>query len=278
MRIIDTHLHLVYPDRFAYPWLTDVPALNRPFSFPDYWEQAEKAGIAAALHIEVDVVEEDREAETRFVTGLDPRIAGAVASCRPENADFAAELERLAAIPGVKGLRRILHTSPDELSQTPLFAENLNRIAAHELTFDLCVLARQLPVGRDLAARCPDVQFILDHCGVPDIEGDDFDTWADDLRHMSELPNVAVKISGISAYARPDWSLDDLRPWVEHTIACFGWDRVVWGSDYPVCTLNADLGLWVETTRALLAGTSGAEQEQLFSRNAERLYRLRADR
>lgn len=274
MRIVDTHLHLVYPDRFSYPWLADVPALARPFPVEPYFAEAAALGIEAALHMEVDVAEADQEGETRFVTTLDPRVVGAIASARPERADFPAQFERLAAIPGVKGLRRILHTSPDDLSEPPLFAENVRRISPLGWTFDLCVLARQLPVGRRLAERCPDVQFVLDHCGVPDIAAKAIDPWRAEIAAIAALPNVAAKISGIVAYAGADWTVDDLRPYVEHVIACFGWDRVVWGSDFPVCTLTADLSRWVAATRNLLSGTSADEQAKLLHRNAERIYRL----
>ncbi|MQT11780.1 amidohydrolase family protein [Segnochrobactrum spirostomi] len=274
MRIVDTHLHLVYPDRFSYPWLADVPALAHPFPAEPYFAEAAALGIEAALHMEVDVAEADQEGETRFVTTLDPRIVGAIASGRPERADFPAQLERLAAIPGVKGLRRILHTSPDDLSEPALFAENIRRIAPLGWTFDLCVLARQLPVGRRLAERCPDVQFVLDHCGVPDIAAKAIDPWRAEIAAIAALPNVAAKISGIVAYAGADWTVDDLRPYVEHVIACFGWDRVVWGSDFPVCTLTADLSRWVAATHDLISGTSADEQAKLLHRNAERIYHL----
>ncbi len=274
MRIVDTHLHLVYRDRFSYPWLADAPPLNRQWTADDYFAKAIALGIETALHMEVDVAEEDMEAETRFIVGAHPRIGGAVASARPESDGFAAYLECVRAIPGVKGIRRILHTSPDELGGTALFAENIQRIGDAGLPFDLCVLARQLPIGRALAAKCPNTQFVLDHCGVPDIAGQALDPWRDEIRALSKLPNVAAKISGVVAYAKPDWVVDDLKPFVEHVIACFGWDRVVWGSDYPVCTLTADLERWVSASKHIASGASTDEQAKLFHRNAERIYGL----
>ena len=274
MRIVDTHLHLVYKDRFSYPWLAGAEALNRQWTAESYFAEAEALGIETALHMEVDVAEADMEAETRFMVGVHPRIGGAIAAARPESEQFPAFLERLFAIDGVKGVRRILHTSPDELSDTATFAESIRRLGTAGLPFDLCVLARQLPVGRALAAKCPDTQFVLDHCGVPDVAGQALDPWRAGIKALAELPNVAAKISGIVAYAKPDWTVDDLRPFVEHVIACFGWDRVVWGSDHPVCTLTADLGRWVAATRELVSGASADEQARLFHRNAERIYHL----
>ncbi len=274
MRIVDTHLHLVYKSRFAYPWLEGAPPLNRDWRAEDYFSEAAPLGIEAALHMEVDVAEPDMEAETRFVTGLHPRIVGAIAPARPESADFPAYLDRMRKIVGLRGIRRILHTSPDELSQSALFVENIRLLGKAALPFDLCVLARQLPVGRELVAKCPDTQFVLDHCGVPDVANQALDPWRADIKRLAELPNIIAKISGISAYAKADWSVDDLRPFVEHVIECFGWDRVVWGSDFPVVTLTRNLTRWVIATRQIVSGASEDEQAKLFHSNAERIYKL----
>ncbi|MCB8881136.1 amidohydrolase [Acidisoma cellulosilytica] len=272
--IIDTHLHLIDQSRLSYPWLGDVPALNRSFSLDEYWSQAQPLGIVAALHMEVDVSPEQSEAETAFVQGLGRPVIGAIASARPEDPHFAAQLERMAATPFIRGIRRILHTSPDELSQAPLFAENLRRLAQYDLSFDLCVLARQLPIAADLVRACPDTRFVLDHCGVPAVEAQALSPWAEDIRRLAELPNLACKISGVVAYAGQQWTTADLRPFVEHCIACFGWDRVVWGSDWPVCTLTGDLGRWVQATHEILSGCSDSETSRLLSGNAKRIYRL----
>jgi predicted TIM-barrel fold metal-dependent hydrolase len=274
MPILDTHLHLIYPDRFSYPWLEGAPAINRPFSAETYFAEATALGIVAALHMEVDVAESQAEAETAFMIGVHPKVVGAIAAGRPERPDFPAQLERLAAMPRVRGLRRVLHVVPDDLSQTDLFAENVRRLAAHDLTFDICVRADQLPIGTALARKCPDVQFVLDHCGVPDVAGEVLDPWRDDIARLAELPNVAAKLSGIVAYAGPDWTVAELRPFAEHVIDRFGWNRVMWGSDFPVCTTTASLARWVEATHELIAGASADEQAALLHRNAERIYRI----
>lgn len=274
MRILDTHLHLVYPDRFDYPWLSAAPAINKPWHAEAYFAEAVPLGIEAALHMEVDVAEADIVPESAFVTTL-PRIAGAIAACRPESPGFAAQLDALTAIPGVKGLRRILHTSPNELSQSGLFVENLRRLPAKNLTFDLCVRADQLaPVAAPLARRAEDVTFILNHCGVPDVLGAGLDPWRADIRALSQLPNVNAKISGIVAYSGPHWTIDTIRPYIEHVIECFGWDRIVWGSDHPVVTLTGSLTRWVDATREIIEGASETEQQKLLHQNAERLYRV----
>lgn len=274
MRIVDTHCHLVYPDRLRYPWLDGVPALNRAFPVELYTRQARQVGITDTLHMEVDVAAEDIEAETALVTTL-PGIAGAIQACRPESPDFPAMAERAAAHPKVKGLRRVLHTEADDLSGSDLFAANVARLGPLGLTFDLCALPRQLPVVAGLVRRCPDVAFVLDHCGIPDVKGRALDPWRDHVRALAALPNVTCKISGVVAYGEPEgWTVDDLRPFVDHVIACFGFDRLVWGSDWPVCTLTADLGRWMAATQALVAGASLDERARLFGETAIRIYRL----
>lgn len=275
MRIIDTHLHLIDLDRLRYPWLDGEPALRRTFTLAEYRAQAVPAGIEAMLHMEVDVDETDQERETAWVTGLGDSVIGAIAGCRPEHADFPAQLERLASNPKVRGLRRTFHFTPDALPQQPLFAENLRRLAQYGLTYDLCALPRQLPLMARLAAQAPDVQFILDHCGIPNVKDRELEPWRSHVSALAALPNVACKLSGIIAYGHPQrWTVEDLRPFVEHVIETFGWNRVVWGSDWPVCTLTADLPRWIEATHALIAGANTHEKAALFSSNAERLYRL----
>ncbi|HEY8576062.1 MAG TPA: amidohydrolase [Devosia sp.] len=273
MRILDTHLHLIYNEKFSYPWLSGAPAINKRWSIEDYLAEAVPLGIESALHMEVDVAEADMQAETEFVLEL-PQVVGAIAACRPEHTTFVDHIERLSDQPQVKGVRRILHEAPDELSQSDLFVENIRHLPDYDLSFDLCVRADQLPIGQMLVERAPDVSFILDHCGVPDITGTGLDPWRDNIRRISRLPNLNAKISGVVAYAGPGWTVDTIRPYVEHVIDCFGWDRVVWGSDHPVVTLTGSLTRWVEATHDIIKGASDDEKAKLLHRNAERIYKV----
>jgi predicted TIM-barrel fold metal-dependent hydrolase len=277
--IVDTHLHLIDLSALRYPWLAGVPALNRDHSYAEYAIQAHRAGIEAALHMEVDVDPADIQAETSHVKAQSHQkgslLRGAIASCRPEEPGFVAYLERQRTDPFVKGFRRVLHVMPDELSQATLFRENIKRLAGTGLTFDLVVLPHQIPSAIALADLAPDVQFVLDHCGVPDIKGAGEHPWREHMADIARRPNVIGKISGVVAYADAgSWTVETLRPYVEHTISCFGWDRVVWGSDWPVCTLGGGLATWVAATHALLGGTSTDERTKLLSGNAKRMWGL----
>jgi predicted TIM-barrel fold metal-dependent hydrolase len=276
MRIIDTHLHLIYPDKIRYGWISSGHPLDRPWTREQYFAEATPLGIEAALHMEVDVVPEDIETETALVTGL-PGIIGDIAACRPEEDGFEAHLDRILEAGGgkVRGLRRILHEVPDDVSLAPIFAENLKRLVPHGLTFDLCLRADQLPLGIRLAHLVPDLQFVLDHCGNPDINGLGLDPWRGALREIAAMPNVVGKVSGIVNHCDPGWTAETLRPYVEHVIESFGWDRVVWGSDHPVATTTGGtLTDWVKAARTIVSSASQDEQASLFHRNAERVYRL----
>ncbi|MDR3375753.1 MAG: amidohydrolase [Ancalomicrobiaceae bacterium] len=278
--IVDTHLHLIYRDRLAYPWLAGAPALDADFRYETYAREARRLGIGAALHMEVDVAETDIEAETALIADLAGQpgslIVGAIAGCRPESADFAAYLDRLRGRPEVRGLRRVLHVMPDDLSETPRFRDNIRQLAGTGLVFDLCVLPHQIAKATALADIASDVAFVLDHCGVPDIRSGGFDVWKGPLAEIARRPNVTVKLSGLPAYGADSWTLDDLKPYFAHVVEHFGFDRMVWGSDWPVNTLGGGLSTWVGATQALLADASQDDRAKVLSRTALALWRLPA--
>jgi predicted TIM-barrel fold metal-dependent hydrolase len=215
--IIDTHLHLIDKSALNYPWLAGVPALDHDFLYATYAAEAKRVGIAASLHMEVDVDPAEIELETREVARLagEPGslLKGAIAACRPEEEGFAAYLERQEENAFVKGFRRVLHVVADDLSEQPLFRENVKRLSGTRFTFDLCVLPHQIPKAIALADLAPDVRFILDHCGVPDIKGHAEHPWRDHMTEIARRPNVVAKISGVVAYAEEDWALDSIRPY-----------------------------------------------------------------
>lgn len=275
---IDTHLHLIHPERFNYGWTAGFPALaGKAFRVEEYREAAKSARISGAIFMEVDVPWEQAASEAAYFCALaeDPgnRISGVIAACRPEHAGFAAHLEATAH-PRIVGYRRVLHTQPDGLSTARLFRENVALIGNAGLTFDLCVLPRQLAAGAALIDACPDTRFILDHCGVPDIASGDITFWRGQLREIARRPNLACKISGIIAYASGEITADTLRPVIEHAIDCFGWDRLVWGSDWPVCNLTRDLATWTLLLEEILSTCSEDELASLYRRNAREIYRL----
>lgn len=279
MKIADAHHHLWDLDQFAYSWCKDIPLLDRSFRVGDYVEAIRGLNVEKSVHVEAEVDEPHMLDETRHILKLaeaqDNPIRGVVAAGKLESSGFREYLDKVAGHPALKGIRRELDNRPDELSQSSIFIENVNILASYGLSFDLCVLARQLLLGIDLVKRCPRVSFVLDHCGVPQVKEKVVYPWREHIREISQLPNVTCKVSGLVAYADPEhWTADDLRPFVEHVIECFGWDRVMFGSDWPVCTLSATLKKWVETLSFLTHVESPENRSKLFYENAVRVYRL----
>lgn len=279
-RLIDTHLHLIYRDSLAYAWLGSEPTLGgRDWTYELYAAEAHPLGVTDCLHMEVDVAEADIDRETEFVRNLarSParHIRAAISNARPEGAGFAAQVERARADPFVRGFRRVLHVVPDDVSRTRIFRENVGRLAGTGLTFDICVRANQLAIAAELADACPDVVFVLDHCGGGSASRPDlFAAWKTSLVELARRPGVVAKVSGVIGTVGDGWTLDDLRPVVETTIETFGWDRVVWGSDWPWSAQRASLGDWIEATHRLVENVSQTEREKLFFRNAARVYRI----
>jgi predicted TIM-barrel fold metal-dependent hydrolase len=278
MTLIDTHLHLIWRDRFGYGWTKGIPALAEGDFTPADARQLYGGRVQGAIFMEVGVDDADYQAEARFVASLvrSGELLGQIASCRPETdagfADWIAECEGL----GVVGFRRILHVVPDDMSRSRTFRANIRRLGAAGRPFDICMLARQLPLAGELARACPETAFVLDHCGVPDIAGGGFDNWRQDIDALAKIDNiVAVKISGISAYAAPGMATrDGLAPWMDAVLGAFGPDRLVWGSDWPVVNLGSNLPAWIDVTTAWLARLGAEDAAQVAHRNARRIWGL----
>ena len=278
MDLIDTHLHLIYRDRLGYGWTAGIPPLAAgDFTLAEYAALTAGHGIAGALAMEAGVDDADYMPEARLIAGLVGQngLLGQIASCRPEtDAGFDDWLDECGTL-HVHGFRRILHVMPDDLSQSPTFRRNLAKIGARGLAFDICVLARQLPLALDLARACPDQTLVLDHCGVPDIAGGGFDAWAQGITALAAQPHVHVKLSGITVYCAPGTAnLMTLQPWVNHVLSTFGPDRMLWGGDWPVVNLGSGLPDWITLTRSLLSHLTPAEQAHIGTGTARRVYRL----
>ena len=278
MNLIDTHLHLITRARLGYGWTAGIPALaTGDFTLADYAARTSGLGVTGSIIMECGVDDADYQAEARLMAELVGQggVLGQIASCRPEQDagfdDWLKECEGLQVV----GYRRILHVMPDGLSQSPTFRRNLAKIGARGRTFDICVLARQLPIAADLAKACPDQPLVLDHCGVPDIAGGGFADWAKGIDAVAALPHMTIKLSGITAYCAPGQAnLSTLQPWVDHVIAAFGANRVLWGGDWPVVNLGVGLPDWIALTRALLAGLTDDDQAAICHGNARRIYGL----
>jgi predicted TIM-barrel fold metal-dependent hydrolase len=279
MQFLDTHLHLMYPDRFGYGWTAGIPPLHGAFTLETYADLAKASGIGGAIFMEAAPDDALYQDEVRFVLslmcGVSNLLRGVIAGCRPEtDAGFDAWLDETSGS-DVVGYRRALHVLPDETSTTAAFRRNVQKTGARDKSFDLCVTQAQLPIGRDLARACPNTMFVLNHCGVPAIAGGDFAGWAASVDELAALPNVVCKISGVGVYVGDKPRKEAVKPYVEHCFEIFGADRVVWGGDWPVVNLAAGLPDWAAMTRELTASLSDSDRAKFFAGNARRIYRIK---
>jgi len=281
--LIDTHQHLIYRDRFGYGWTDKISALSHGDFTLEHYRLLTEGRVAGSIFMETGVDDADYRAEARFIAELiaNPanRLLGQVASCRPEHDHgFEAWLDEGASL-HVLGYRRILHVLPDETSKDATFRRNVGKIGARRKTFDICVAARQLPLAHELAIVCGETRFVLDHCGAPEIAGQAFHEWADWIARIAELDNVVCKLSGLLAYCDP-LAVDErtISPYVDHVIDCFGSERLLWGSDWPVVNITADLPRWLSLTKRILKQMSPDEAAAVGRRNAIRIYAVHGTR
>ena len=279
--LLDTHQHLVYREKASYGWTKDIPPLAEGnFTLDDYKTLTEGLGIGGTLFMETGVDDPDYQQETRFVKSLadnsDDGMIGLISSIRPESDEgFETWLEETIAM-GVVGYRRILHVMPDDTSQSDIFRNNVRKIGVSGKTFDICFLPGQLPIACELAKACENTKLILNHCGVPDIAGNGLDPWRQDIKALAQIPNVICKLSGLMAYCAPGTSsLETIEPYVDHVLNCFGPNRMVWGSDWPVVNLAKGLPEWIAVTRKILGKLSADEASSIAYGTAQIVYKVK---
>ncbi len=281
LAIIDTHVHLWNLSQFRLPWLEATSQLHRDFKADDYRQAGEGLNIVKAIYMEVDVDPSQQEQEARAVAELCHRgqsvLAAAVISGRPSADWFARYIEPFAREPAIKGVRQVLHGpgTPPGYCLDDRFIKGVRLLGGLGLSFDLCMRPGELGDGAKLIDACPGTNFILDHCGNAEVFAPDLTLWKRDIAAVARRTNVSCKVSGIVATTRGRaWRPEDLAPIINHVLAEFGPDRVVFGGDWPVCTLGAPLAAWVKALRAVVQDRSPADQRKLFHDNALRIYRL----
>ncbi|MEM7693881.1 MAG: amidohydrolase family protein [Pseudomonadota bacterium] len=273
--IVDTHVHLIDRERLDYPWLQNVPAIDRDATLADYDGACGAVDVAAMVFVEVAVAPGQALAEAKFVAGLgDPRLAAIVAHAPLERgAAVEADLAALAAIGPVRGVRRLLQGEADpEFCLRPAFLEGVRALRPFGFSFDICVTHRQIEAVVRFAERVPDVPLILDHIGKPAIAAGQMAPWADAIKALGAMEHVTLKLSGVATEANHDaWRPDDLMPFMEVAYGAFGPARTMFGSDWPVSTLAIGYERWVD----LVDGFVGpADAPAVFGETARRVYRL----
>lgn len=277
--IVDSHVHLYDPGVIDFPWMEKAPKLKRPYLPDDFRRLTAGVEVDKLVFVEVDPAPGRHLDEARFVTKLaeaEPDlICGMVAAMPLEKGEAVrADLEAYAGIGIARGVRRLIerHLDKPGWALRDDFVRGVRLLPDYGFSFDICILHPQLADAIELVRRCPDVAFVIDHIAKPGIREGLVEPWKSELREIAGFPNVACKISGVVTEAHHDrWTEAEIVPYIEHTIACFGFDRVMFGGDWPVSELATPYRRWVDS---VVAGASEDERRKLYRDNAIAFYRL----
>jgi len=278
--IVDTHVHFWDPRRLPLPWLAGLPELNRPYLPADFATATAGLPVRAMVFLECDAAPGYHLEELALVGELaaaEPRLAAFVPHAPlHKGAEAAADLRKLAAEPRVRGVRRLLQQEEDPaFCLRPGFLEGIGLLPRFDLHFEITVYHHQMDAVVALVERCPEVRFVLDHCGKPGIAAGLFEPWASRIRRLAALPNLVCKLSGLVTEAdHHRWREEELRPYIDHVLECFGAGRVMFGGDWPVVTLAASYRRWVEIVAKALDGAPSEDRRRIWHDNAVRVYRL----
>jgi L-fuconolactonase len=279
MRRIDAHHHLWDLSARPQGWLDgpDLAAIRRDFGQADLRAATSAAGMDATVLVQVlpDIVE---TAEFLALAGESDLIAGVVGWVDLTAPDVAEQLDRLRRGPGgdrLVGVRHLVEPEPDpDWLVRPDVLAGLCAVRDAGLVYDLLTRPHQLPAAVAAVRAVPDLVFVLDHLSKPDIAGRVLEPWATRLSALAAEPNVVAKVSGLVTEASLQWTVADLRPYVDVALEAFGPDRLMVGSDWPVCLLAASYEEVFEAAEQVTSGLTGAERAQVFGATAARVYRL----
>lgn len=273
---IDAHQHFWALERGDYGWLTpELKPIYRDFLPDDLQPSLRRAGIEGTVLVQAAPT----VAETEYLLSLAAEnsfIKGVVGWVDFDAPDAAQEIAKLAGNPALVGLRPMIQDIDDpnwilDANLAPAF----QALQHYDLAFDALVLPRHLGQLFELLKRYPNMRSVIDHGAKPEIRDNTFSDWATGMAALANGTNAYCKLSGLVTEAAQDWTTENLRPYVDHLLDTFGPQRLIWGSDWPVCTLASSYDRWVDTTETLLATQTDADRVAILGGNAANFYNLR---
>lgn len=271
---IDAHQHFWKYDPREFAWIDDSMAgIRRDFLPADLEPLLAAEGFDGCIAVQTRASLD----ENRFLLDLArqaPFIRGVVGWVDLKKPDVDIDLADFAGDPKAVGIRHIAQAEPDDrfLAHDD-FVHGVRKLAAFDLAYDLLIYPRQLPAAIELVTKVPEVRFVLDHCAKPEIRNAQWEPWAAQIRELAKAPNVSCKISGLVTEANwATWTKDTLKPYVEHVLACFGIERCMLGSDWPVCLVAGEYARVVGAAKEIVIGVAGAGAVDAMGRCVERVY------
>jgi L-fuconolactonase len=275
--VIDSHQHFWRFDPVRDAWITeDMAAIRRDFLPGDLAPELHANGVDATIAVQADQSEED----TEFLLGLaegNRRIAGVVGWLDLRSPAIESRLEYFSRFKKLRGVRHVAQAEPDDrfLVQAD-FVRGVRQLARFELTYDILIYPRQLPAAIELVAKLPEQKFVVDHLAKPEIRAKKIEPWAALIRELAVNPNVYCKLSGMVTEADwKKWKREDFEPYLDVVFDAFGADRLMFGSDWPVCLVAATYSQVKNIVESYVNRHESNAKANILGGNAVRVYGLR---
>ena len=277
--IVDSHQHFWQVGHFDYPWMKPHDeVLYRDYLPPQLQPILKQCGVARTVLVQAS----NSLSETYWLLNLAERypfIAGVVGWIDLADPEMEPELDVLTANAKFKGVRHLVESEPADnwLAQQSVL-RGLRVLEKHRVAYDLLVRTHHLKHVKTVAETCPSLALVVDHIAKPPIATGEITEWAKELNQLAAYPNINCKLSGLVTEANhTSWTGEDLRPYVEQALELFGPERLMFGSDWPVCLLASSYNRVLESFQSLLAELAEDDRNRIFGENATRFYRLQAD-
>lgn len=273
---VDAHQHFWIYDAVAYDWITDaMGGLCRNFLPEDLKPELDRSGFRGSIAVQAC----QTVAETRWLLNLAERcswILGVVGWVDLRSNDVHSQLAALAKYPKLVGIRHIVQSeADDQFLLRPEFLRGISTLQDFDLAYDILIKPKHLAVAAEFVERFPSQRFVLDHLAKPFIKERKIENWATEIRRLASFPNVFCKLSGLVTEADwQDWNRDQIRPYLDVVFECFGPNRLMIGSDWPVCLVAGSYGAVVDMIKGYLEHHNPSVREAVLGRNAEVFYRL----
>lgn len=273
---VDSHQHFWNYAPSEYAWMSDAQsAIKRDFLPSDLAPLLDAIGFDGSIAVQA----RQSEDETRYLLAFAQAhafvkgVVGWIDLCAD---DVSARLERYASEPKLKGMRHLIHDEPDVgFMLRPDFRRGLSRLSEHGLVYDLLLFPEHIPNAIKLVESLPEQPFVLDHLAKPLIKAQRLAPWEQDIRELARYENVTCKLSGMVTEAHwSAWQPDDLRPYLDTVFDAFGNDRLMIGSDWPVCTLGGEYQQVMSVVIDYVSGLPQATQDDVLGLNCARVYSL----
>lgn len=285
-KMIDAHFHIFDDSLFHLAWMEGIDALN-PYTpekaYHAAWQGQDRYEVIGGVHIETDALPEDKKRENAYFISRakdpDSMVKGVAIYSDLLKGNTKEDFKEYLKEPVVKSVRYVLH-NPDEprgLCLDPKFIENTKTLGEMGILFDACLRGEEMADLYELAKQCPGTHFVVNHMGMVDVTAwkdenrrEYKETWIDAMKKIAALPNTSVKVSGLSST-----KVEDIEETVNFVLDIFGEDRVMYASNFPVCTMNLSLNDWAFAMLDITEKRGKEYQDKFFYQNAERIYRLK---